>query len=91
MRLIKFFSLAKKQIKLEMELLRKKTQYKLMKCCQFTTKDEEGKVSKYCWNTAFFFFFRSNFSHYKMTLGNHWSSFCTLSFTVPKNNPHGKP
>lgn len=57
MRLIKFFSPAKKQIKLEMELLRKETQYKLMKCCQFTTKDEEGKVSKYCWNTAFFFFF----------------------------------
>lgn len=56
MRLINFFFfLAKKQIKLEMELLMKETQYKLMKCCQFTTKDEEGKVNKHCWNTAYSF------------------------------------
>lgn len=33
----------------------KETQYKVTKCCQSTTKDEEGKVNKHCWNTAYFF------------------------------------
>lgn len=68
-----FFS-SKKQIKLQIELSRKETQYKLIKCCQFTTKDEEGKVNRYSWNTAIVFFvvFKSNFTYYKMILGNNW-------------------
>lgn len=75
MRLIHFFFSSKKQIKLQIELSRKETQYKLIQCCQFATKDEEGKVNRYSWNTAIFFvcfFLKSNFSYYKMILGNNW-------------------
>ena len=89
MKLITVFSLVKKQIALEMDLVRKAAQYKLTECCQFTTKDDEGKVNKYCKNPDYFFV--SNFLYYKIILGSHQYSFCTLSFTAQENNPHSKP
>lgn len=49
MRLITVFSLEKTpQIRLKMDQAGKGTQYKLIECCQFTTKHGEGKVNKYC-------------------------------------------